>query len=171
MFFFLLFFHVECHSPERLASHVMTHAFLPLKENKHLRDNKASQYQKRIQYKQKKKNQRMILRTIQTLDHSSSAGFSLVPCWDVCGRAHWPYFIRSPSTGWAQTKHSRPLVGACMLFLVEEICRHCLHHRVYTGWESLRTGIQKKKNWRALLWKHNNMKPPAENAHKQAFFF
>lgn len=33
-----------------------------------------------------------------------------------------------------------------MLFLVEEICRHCLHRRVYKGWESLRTGIQKKKN-------------------------
>lgn len=122
----------------------MTHAFLLLKENKHLQDNKASQYQKRIQYKQKKM-QHMILGTIQTLDHLSLAGFSLVPCRDICGRARWPCFIRSPSTGWAQTKHSRPLVGACMLFLVEEICRHCLHRRVYKGWESLRTGIHKKK--------------------------
>lgn len=131
-------------SPERLAWRVMTHAFLLLKENKHLQDNKASQYQKCIQYKQKKM-QHMILGTIQTLDHLSLAGFSLVPCRDICGRAHWPCFIRSPSTGWAQTKHSRPLVGACMLFLVEEICRHCLHRRVYKGWESLRTGIHKKK--------------------------
>lgn len=139
------FFRVQRYSPERLAWHVMTHAFLLLKENKHLQDNKASHYQKRIQYKQNKM-QHMILGTIQTLDHSTLAGFSLVPCRDICGRAHWPCFIRSPSTGWAQTKHSRPLVGACMLFLVEEICRHCLHRRVYKGWESLRTGIQRKKN-------------------------
>lgn len=146
------FFHVQRYSPERLAWHVMTHAFLLLKENKHLQDNKASQYQKRIQYKQKKM-QHMILGTIQTLDRLSLAGFSLVPCLDICGRAHWPCFIRSPSTGWAQTKHSRPLVGACMLFLVEEICRHCLHRRVYKGWESLRTGIHKKKKLTGSLVK------------------